>query len=764
MKHVLVFFSALIFMIPVTGQTKKQQYFSFVNSPVRLILPEIESKFDVKYSFADSLIDSASITLKPDQYTLEEVHREIESQLALKVVSIDGRFYSLTARTELPAMSEQLPEILVEGMLSKGIQKGTQYTIIQPAKLSVLPGVTDADVLLSLQQLPGVKSPNETATGLYIRGGTPDQNLVLWDGIRIYHPGHLFGMISAFNPSAVQKVFYGNKGTHPKYGEKISSVIDIRSLDSIPVASSISAGFNGLNADFVVQAPLVDRRLGVQVSGRKSFTENWQSPTFDALAQKVFQNTNFERFDQSNRFGFEDYSAKLNVDLTRKSRLSLSGIWIDNNLDFSALISETQKRTQVMEIRNKGFSGQWDQQYGNRFKQEVLCHYSEYGFAYDKNDSQPDANFERFEKRNRVVESGLETRFEWRLSNKIVGEFGYSLRGSDVSHSFTSSNRFLEIDLNQKRLFFISHHFFGNANFTHKSWKSAVGMRMQSIPQLNTVLSEPRFTLQKKLSERFTGQFTFERKHQILTQFRESVTNDLSLENYIWILADNQQYPIQRGDQFTAGIMWKDRNWLFDFDAYHRSIRGITSLTFGFLNPTDSALHRGQGFVNGLDFLLQRSSPNWKAWVTYSYQDARNKFDGINENSYFDVNANVRHALSCSFYRKWNAFDVAAGWFWRSGKPYSVLNSNNQIASLNSEQLPSYHRLDVSATYQFRSEKNWSGKFGISVYNLYNRRATLSREYERNYSALDTAVNSGFVVREYNSLGRMPNIFLKVTF
>lgn len=754
-----------IIMAPFSwSQMADETYFAYSKATLSTILTDIEKSYKIKYSYADTVVANRIISIQPKKYTLDAIHKAIEAQAPLDIIPINSRYYSLVGRQEEPEKHEELKEILVEGLLSKGINKANQVMLITPQKLDVLPGVTDADIMLSLQQFPGVKSPYETATGLYIRGGTSDQNLILWDGIRMYHPGHLFGMISGYNPNVVEKVRYQNKGTHSKFGERIASVIEMESLDSIPAESRIKAGINGLNADVVLQYPLVREKIGLQLSGRKSFTQYWQSPTFDALAAKVFQNTNFENFDETNRFQFEDYTAKIIVAPGPKSEVTLSGIWIGNQLDFSSETAQQTERNQDMEITNSGYSLNWKQRYSHHFRQELLLHYSGYEFSYDRNDVGSDGDFELFQKKNRIVDSGIDCNFEWVLSERFRWDFGYQLKGNDISHAFTSKNKDLEILLNQKQLYLTSNIGFTQWSYHFSSWKFSAGLRTQMISGWNEVLLEPRTQIQKQFSQKWTVQLSYEKKSQMMSQFRESVANDLSLENYIWILSDNGQYPLQRGQQFTAGVIFKDHSWLLDVDTYYKRMEGITSLTFGFLNPSDAFPHQGRGFVKGLDVLLQKSAPSWKAWLTYSYQDAQNRFEDINENRYFEVNANIRHSFNASVYKNWNDFSLALGWFWRTGKPYSLLNNSNQIQSFNTEQLPSYHRLDLSAMYQFREDRKCSWKVGFSLYNVYNRRTIISKEYERIYTSLPDVINANFKEQNYRSLGIMPNVFLRLIF
>ncbi|HEY0090888.1 MAG TPA: TonB-dependent receptor, partial [Flavobacterium sp.] len=385
----------LNFFVQSHAQTKHE--FKYSSARLNQVLDDIESKFNIKYSYADSIVSPKLFSLEKNTYSLDQLNAEIQLQTALSVVKIDNRYYSI--RQNETETAELLEEVLIFGFLSKGITKTTEKVIIDPRKVEELPGVTDADILFSLQQLPGVKSPNETASGLHIRGGTPDQNLVLWDGIRLYHPGHLFGMISAFNPNIEQTVNYYNKAVSPKFGERISSVIDIKSTDKIKDSLLVNAGVNALNADLYVRFPLVKKKLGVQLAGRKSFTEWMQTPTFNSLAEKVFQNTTFRNFDEANKFQFQDYSAKLNYSPNRNTKLSVTGVLIDNYLNYSG-DDIAGSRNQKMDIGNYGYSLAWEQKYNEKLSHNVLFYYSAYTFNYQRNLQLSDTTFDRFTKLN----------------------------------------------------------------------------------------------------------------------------------------------------------------------------------------------------------------------------------------------------------------------------------------------------------------------------------------------------------------------------
>jgi outer membrane cobalamin receptor len=746
--------------------SQKRESFIYTNAKLTKVLSDIEKAFEVKYSYVDSLVVSQRFSVPKKRYTLAEINDEIEKQSTLKVIKINERFYSIN-QAEFTVNSEKvipLEEVIVDEFLAKGIQKTNQHYIISPQKVQTLPGITDADVLQSLQQLPGVKSPNETATGLYIRGGTADQNLILMDGIRLYHPGHLFGMISSINPNVEQKVNYYNKAVNPKFGERVSGIIDIKSTDKISDKTKVNAGINALNADVYVQTPLVKDQLGLQLSGRKSYTEWLQSPTFNQLENKVFQNTNFEDFDNNNQFKFHDYSAKLNFKPNDKTAISLSGLVIKNDLDYRNVIEIDSVSYQKMNIENYGFSLNWTQKYSPRFIQKTLVFYSLYSFDYLKKQDYDTSKFEAFKKLNRVVDSGVELNFGYQINEKSNLEFGYQIFGNDISHLFNSYNQDIGVVLSLKHLYNITHAGYAHFKQDFGSWNLQPGLRYNFYTQMNVSSFEPRLLLQKTISESLIWQASYERRSQVLSQVRENAANDLSLENYVWVLSDNNDYPIQKASQFTSGIIFKKDNWLLDVDAYYKNITGITSFTLGFLGQNGNEIQQGKGFTKGIDVLLQKSAASWRAWLTYTYQDSQNRFSTLNEGNNFASNADIKHSFNIGFNKKWNDFLFTAGWFWHSGKPFSTVNDSGEITLYNSERLPHYHRLDLSGSYQFQNKKGHSFKIGASIYNLYNRNALISKELERNYANVSDFITPRYSIQKFYSLGIMPNVFLRVSF
>jgi hypothetical protein len=743
---------ALLASVSIRAQERRTA-FSADSVSLTDALRQIETAFDVRYSYADSTVVGKRVSFRLQEYTLLEIHDGIGAQTGLSVVGINGRYYSVVGRRA--SQAERLSQVIVTGFLSKGIDKFSRKLVIRPQKVAELPGITDADLLQSLHQLPGVKSPNETATGLHVRGGTPDQNLLLWDGIRLYHPGHLFGMISPINPSIVDKTNFYNKAVHPRFGERVSGIIDIRTSDSVAKKLTAGAGLNGLAADGWIKSPLA-KNLGMAAAARQSFTQGWQSPTFDALAEKVFQNTDFAATSR-NRFAFADYEAKVQYTPNPQTRLSASAILIDNALDYASG-QDGMRNDQQLDIRNHGFSVAYSQQFGSFF-QNTLMHYSEYTFAYDEVTNAGSASFEGFSKRNRAVNSGIAASLGWR-GQKLQSELGYQLSGTDLSHSFVSKQQGLAIELDRRATYGLVHAGFASMDYKLDGWDLQLGMRGQYFASLEELSFEPRVSLGKGIGSNWQALVSYERRTQVETQIRETATGDLSLENYVWVLADGGDYPIVTSGQFSAGVTYKDRSLLVDADAYYKTLVGVTSLTFGFLDGFDSTVRSGEGFTKGFDILIQKNMSNWKAWASYTYQDSQNRYDGLNGGGYFPIASSIRHAVSIAVNRQWKRFSIGAGWMWHSGKPYSSVGGGGEIVEFNDHTLPDYHRLNLSATYEIKKPK-WHGKLGFSLYNVYNRKSTLSREYHREY-AVDDFASSAYETRDYRSLGFTPNLFVRV--
>ena len=184
-----------------------------------------------------------------------------------------------------------LQQVVVTNFLTQGINlKPGGIFSIEAEEFGMLPGLVEPDLLHSVQSLPGIQSFNETISNINIRGGTHDQNLILWNDIRMYQTGHFFGLISVFNPYLSHQVDITKNGTNATYGRGVSGTIDISSDNDIAQDFSSTAGINMLNGDLLLKIP-VSKQSSIQLSGRHSLSSLWQTPTYDAYFMRAFRDS-----------------------------------------------------------------------------------------------------------------------------------------------------------------------------------------------------------------------------------------------------------------------------------------------------------------------------------------------------------------------------------------------------------------------------------------------------------------------------------------
>jgi hypothetical protein len=746
----------LLFSLFCNAQNDTKHILEYDNQDVSKILKDLENLYNVKFSYPSELILNKKITLHKSERTLDDVLFEIFDFTQIQFNKLDDTYIYLSLDD-----SQHLNEIIVSNYLTKGISKNKNTSFqINPKRLDLLAGLIETDILESIQQLPGVVSLDETATGLTVRGGTTDQNRIIWDNINIYHSGHLFGMVSVFNPNIAQKINFYNKGTNSKFGERISSVIDIETTKKITNKTRIEAGFNGINADVLLETPLLKNKLGLQVSIRRSYEDLIETYTFKKFEQKAFQNTKIEE----EFFTFKDYNLKLNYLMNANNKLSFSLIHIDNDLENDYSEQATNKKFfDILDSENDGYSIQWHKKWSDKVNQNTNASFSNYRLNYNFITNQNNAFFSEFSKKNTISDFGFSTELNIELNQNKTLVFGYQNSTKKVNFIFKEQKDILFIlDNDNSKL--DTHSFY--ASYLYKNSKLFdiyTGLRFNYYSQLNSFRIEPRITFNKNLSKRLKLQITGEIKNQIIKQIDETVLSDLSLENKLWRLSDGKKHPIINSYQITSGLSFTKHDWTVDFDIYHKKIDGISALSLGFLNPNDNIFHIGKQKIIGFDFYAKKDFNNFKTWISYSFIDVQNKYSGLNNNQYFTSNTEISHLLSTSMSYKVKQFQFALGWKIRTGKPLTDLDFGDDGSAyfdgINTEKLQTYHRLDVSSTYKFSFSKNshTKGKIGLSIRNIYNNKNHINTEFIGN-NAIDDPIR----IIKTHSIGITPNILFRV--
>tara|TARA_R110001606_G_scaffold7423_3_gene32858 strand:- start:3795 stop:6110 length:2316 start_codon:yes stop_codon:yes gene_type:complete len=741
MKKIFAFLICVSFSF-LNAQEKIEKVVFFDSIKVSEAFLIIEKEFNVKISYTDAIIAGKTIFIKKGNRNLEELLSEITALLDLDFKKINNRFISVVKRKPVftDYTTKILDEVVIKSYISNGINKNKDGSFtIKPKQLEVLPGLIEADVLESLQELPGVISPNETATGLNVRGGTPDQNQIIWDGITMYHSGHFFGMISPFNPNISENVTFLNKGVTPKYGESISSVIDISTTNTLAKKRNIGVGLNGLSADFFIETPIIKDKLSMLVSYRKSYEDIYETNTFEKIEDKVFQSTDIHNAQNSkDLFYYRDNTLKVNYELNESNAFSLSNIHIDNDLEhyFENINNKNYLYEDVLDTENNGYNVTWRKKWSENTVQKTEYSTSNFNLFYNFITLKNDEKIADFEKLNTIKSNTFSTEINTISASKNITLFGFQSNFKEVSYSYTETTD-LKYILDKNKDLLNTYSFFANyINRNFSLFDFNLGARINYYRQLHQYRVEPRIVIFKNVTDYLKLQITGDVRNQTVNQIDEILVSNLSLENKLWRLSNNTNAPIINSNQISFGVIYQKNGWSFDFDTYSKQTSNISALSLGFLNNNSTSFLIGNQKAYGIDIYLKKNFKHIKTWLSYSFSDIKNKFSTLNNNEYFTANNQIKHFVSYSVAYKTEKVQVALGWKWHAGKPYTIVKengSNNPFTfdGINTQTLPNYNRFDFSSVYNFSlSDKSpLKAKIGFSIRNLLDQKNTISKDY-----------------------------------
>ena len=775
----------VILLFPLFMMSQEKTSIDYDNLPLSEVITDIEIKFNIKLSFDSELINNVFITLHQNDTTLQDVFNAIEDQTNIEFSKASRRYYIIKKQADL-SKTQHLDEVVINEYLTSGIEEKRDASILlSPKKLGIIPGLTEPDILLSLQLVPGVQSPTETASGLYIRGGTPDQNLILWDGIKMYHSGHFFGTISAFNPYITENIQLFKSGAKARYGNRISSVIDITSDNKISESTEGGFGFNMTHGDAFVKVPL-SNKVAVLVSGRRSFTDVFDTPTFKNLSKRVFQNTKISEGNKvfeddvvtitKDLFYFADFTVKTIIKPSEKDEIIFSNLFTKNKLDYGFLIEEFEEASQDnLDVENIGTSLLWNHKYSDAFSHTFDAYYSNFDLRYIGTNSITDEFSDKLDKKNRIDDLGFSFHTDWAINEQNKLSIGYQFSSNRVEFalSFQDSESeeegFSETSLKTNN----THAIYADYEYRlDNKWAINAGLRANYISVSDRFIVQPRVQFSYYLHPNLKIKFSTESLHQAVSQVVEFNTQEFGLENQIWALSDDNLVPLLTSSQFTTGVVYRKDGWNIDVDAYYKDVKGLTSFTLGFDNINQPTFSKGKSKVYGIDVLIKKKINNYRTWLSYSYINNKFKFSEINNGNSFLGNFDISHQLTWSHSFEWNNFNLSLGWSIRSGTPYTkalgiietIDNVLIDFAEINSKRLPTYHRLDLSTTYKFNFTKNkkWKGKLGFSLQNIYDNKNILSRTYKTRQREID-GTNVLRVINK-SSLGITPNMLFRIEF
>ncbi|WP_281542484.1 TonB-dependent receptor [Maribacter aestuarii] len=811
------------------------------NTKINIItlIQEVESIYNIKFSFIDEDLESIFIN-RPTDETLKGILETIREQTQLKIQKLSDRYYTISKSTTvdicarvldnfenntIPGASvqvlgssiaaitdfqgnfqfdniprkavvqikhlgyktlfvtaeqlvsqnpcitialalsyQELDEVVVYKFLTSGLSKLTDASIqLNTAEFGILPGLIEPDILQTIQALPGIRSVDETVSDINIRGGTNDQNLILWDGIKMYQSGHFFGLISAFNPYLTDKVTVIKNGTSAQYGDGVSGVLDMRTKNSVQSELFGGAGVNLISGDVFAQIPIKEN-LAMQFSGRRSYTDFLNTPTYDTFSEKAFQDSDVQA---DSDFYFYDFTGKVLYDINRYQRVRFSLININNNLDYLETNADGSRSNESnLDQTNISFGSSLESDWTDDFSTHLNLYYTRYrlnALSISNNDRQ------RLIQNNLVLEKSAKLTSNYKINDKLSWINGLQVTETGIQN---------KTDLNEPQ--FISNvkgviytnAVFSEVNYISENRKffAQIGGRLNYISNVNTFdefILEPRLNISYQLAPNFKTELLGEFKSQTTNQIIDLEQNFLGLEKRRWILADGSTLPVTKSKQGSLGFNYDENRFYIGIEGFYKEVNGINVRTQGFQNQNQFDGEVGSYTIKGLEFLINKKNNDYSAWLSYTYNLNDYTFEAIAPPN-FPNNLDIRHSFTLAGNYNLKNLKVGVGLNYRSGKPFTQPDTETPINTLvfpneinyqepNTSRLPEYFRADASANYNFSLSPRIRSSFGISILNFTNRKNTLNTYYRLNDA------NEVETVQRI-SLGVTPNASFRVSF
>jgi ferric enterobactin receptor len=705
-------------------------------------------------------------------------------------------FTGSNVKIELQATSTSLNEVVVQAQGNNyiNVQEGISTVRLSTKQISTLPSIGEVDIFRSLQLLPGVSGTNESSAGLFVRGGTPDQNLVLLDGMTVYKVDHFFGFFSAFNATAIKDVQLF-KGAFPaKYGGRTSSVVDLTGKTGSFEKVSGSAGINFLSANAAIEIPIA-KKFSVLLAGRRSYTDVIQSGLYKNITgnfidtDQQFRNLDFNTLEPS--FYFYDWNGKLSFRPSDKDMISLSTYsgrdFLDQSrnllreIDFGGGIPPRNVTIDVAEKTdwgNKAGSLKWSRQWNSKWYSNLLVAGSEYFSNYDvlgvfqltipSLDSLVNEIQVKGVETNRVRDYSFKLDNELQLSEKHNLSFGAEHTITAIEYSAIRDDSITILESDQKSYY--------SSLYGADSWSPnskltlTAGLRASYYELTDELLWSPRASV----SYQATSKIKLKAAYGIHYQFVNRIINETITEGSrdFWLLADGKLVDVSSATHYVFGASYETDGWLFDVEGYWKELRGLTEFSLRFRSNEnfipDELFFTGDGTAQGVEFLIQKKAGQYSGWLSYTLGQVVHTFEGLNQGDPFYALHDQRHEVKLVNSYDIGAWTVAATFIYGSGKPFSEPDGFYQIEQLNGDDLqfisvgkkngsriPAYHRLDVSAHHRFDIGKA-KADIGISLFNLYGRQNIWYYKYDFQQTP--------FTQTQVDYLGFTPNITLNVSF
>ncbi len=602
----------------------------------------------------------------------------------------------------------------------------------------------EVDVIKAMQMLPGVQAAGEGNSGIYVRGGGPDQNLVLLDGATIYNPGHLFGFFSVFNSDAVKEATLIKGGMPANYGGRISSVIDVETKSGNSDRFQMDGGIGLISSRFALQAPIQKGKSSFMLAGRRTYA-------FD-VAKPLIKRTDFA----GTNYNFYDLNFKANYVFSGKDRLFVSSYFGRD----AFIYNNTANKTNVKIPWGNGTATvRWNHQFNEKLMMNTYFIFNDYKFSFDGKQ----LDF-KLSVKSGVRDIGTRVTLTHTPSEKHKLLYGY-----DYSyHIFTPNAGSLSTGDSKFKLTEGKKYAHEMAAYIQDDWdindriRLSTGFRMSMFQQVGPYNHFPGGiysgdTIRYKKGQpvktwwgpepRFAMRYAIDGTQSIKAgvamnyQYIHLVsTSNSTLPTDLWVPSSALVEP-QWGLQYSIGYFRNFKENMFEFSSeiYYKDLKSQIEFSEDYIRELNEEIETGyvfgKGWSYGLELFAKKSRGVWNGWLGYTLSYTMRRFDELNGGKNFPARFDRRHDISLNLsydvHKKWK---LGGTWVYATGNAFTLPIEKYLVDFMlitgygdrNSFRMPSYHRMDLSVTYtpNKKPDKRFKSEWNMSIYNVYNRKNT----------------------------------------
>lgn len=692
---------------------------------------------ELKTGTATNMYGFYSLSLIPGKYTL--VFSYIGYQSVEKTIELKS---NLTLNIELKSAQNELQGVVItEKRSNENVTKNEMSVVRMDAKtIRQIPAfMGEVDIIKAMQLLPGVQTTSEGASGFSVRGGSPDQNLILLDEATVYNASHLLGFFSVFNNDAIKDVKIYKGDIPMNYGGRLSSVLDVRMNDGNDKHFEGTGGIGNISSRLTLEGPLLKDKTSFILSGRRTYFDLFLPLSSD---EKIRDNTLY----------FYDFNAKIAHTINENNRIYLSGYFgrdVFNN-NFSRLNSG-----------NQTFTLRWNHLFSKKIFSNFMFIYSKYDYYLGT----PDGEAYSFDWRSKMRDYGFKSDFTLYANPNNTVKFGVS----SIYHIFepgsakgTGSQSFFNEFTVPSSYALENGIYIGNDQKVNDKLTLKYGLRVSMFNNVgpatiynynnnfeaidSTVYKsgdfyktyaglEPRFGISYTINDKSSVKASYSRTNQYI-QLAQNSTSGTPLD--VWFPSSPNVKP-QISDQIALGYF---RNFLGNYietsvEVYYKTMQN--SIDFKdhaelLLNEKlEGELRYGKSSSKGLEVLVKIPEGRLNGWISYTLSKTDRNFADINNGktylAYYDKPHNMSVVLNYEISKRTS---LSSTWIYYTGAPVTFPTGRAEIggkivpiySERNAYRMPDYHRLDLSLTIKGKQKPNkkWSHEWNFTIYNAYGRK------------------------------------------